>query len=235
MNLDCPFQTVREMLNMKIFVDTDSDIRLVRRIDRDTKQRGRDLRGVIEQYERHVKPAFDHFIAPTKVHADLIVPRGGENSVAIDLIVRHIRNQLIAKGHKLREELGTAAINDLNGNNGIEMPSTLHILPLTPQIWGLHTFIRNKDTPRDEFMFYARRLIRLIIEHALSLMSFEPITVQTPQGVAYVGKKCTTSMVCGVSLICGGEPLEEALNQVCKDVRVGQILIQTNRQTGGTP
>ena len=63
-------------MDMKVFVDTDSDIRLVRRLQRDIMERGRDIESVIEQYEKYVKPAFDYYIAPSMVHADLIVPRG---------------------------------------------------------------------------------------------------------------------------------------------------------------
>ena len=79
---------------MKIFVDTDADIRLSRRLKRDITNRGRDIKDVLEQYNRHVKPAFDYYIAPSMVHADLIVPRGGENEVAIKLIVQHVQVKL---------------------------------------------------------------------------------------------------------------------------------------------
>lgn len=72
---------------------------------------------------------------------------------------------LFQRGFKLREKLATA-------NFGIARPNSLHLLPSTPQIRGLHTFIRNKDTPRDEFIFYSKRLIRLVIEHALTLLPF---------------------------------------------------------------
>ena len=61
---------------MKIFVDTDSDVRLARRMLRDIEDRGRDLEGVIKQYEKHVKPSYTQFIAPSRVHADIVVPRG---------------------------------------------------------------------------------------------------------------------------------------------------------------
>lgn len=64
------------MMDMKVYIETDSDIRLARRLKRDIMERGRDLEGVIKQYEKFVKPAFDYYIAPTVVHADLIVPRG---------------------------------------------------------------------------------------------------------------------------------------------------------------
>ena len=74
-------EDIRNMLDMKIFVDTDSDVRLARRLKRDITDRGRDIHGVLQQYENHVKPAYDRFIGPTNTYADIIVPRGGENQV----------------------------------------------------------------------------------------------------------------------------------------------------------
>lgn len=79
---------------MKVFVDTDSDIRLARRLRRDISQRGRELEGVLKQYSSFVKPSFEHYIAPLMAHADIIVPRGGDNEVAISLIVQHVQTQL---------------------------------------------------------------------------------------------------------------------------------------------
>jgi uridine kinase len=85
---------LRELMDMKIFVDTDADVRLARRIRRDIKERGRDLEGVLTQYETFVKPSFDDYIMPTKKYADIIIPRGGANRVAIDLLVQHIKIKL---------------------------------------------------------------------------------------------------------------------------------------------
>lgn len=79
---------------MKVFVDTDADVRLARRLKRDISQRGRDLEGVLKQYMQHVQPSFYYYIAPLMVHADIIVPRGGDNEVAIELIVQHVHTQL---------------------------------------------------------------------------------------------------------------------------------------------
>ena len=81
---------MRDMFHMKLFVDTDADTRLSRRILRDISQRGRDLEGILTQYVTHVKPAFDEFCLPTKSYADVIIPRGIDNKVAVDLIVMHI-------------------------------------------------------------------------------------------------------------------------------------------------
>ena len=82
---------LRDLMDMKLFVDTDSDIRLSRRVVRDIRDRGRDLEGILTQYMQFVKPAFDDYVFPTKKFADVIIPRGADNKVAIDLIVQHIR------------------------------------------------------------------------------------------------------------------------------------------------
>jgi len=88
---------ILDFMDIKIFVDTDSDTRLARRILRDLRERGRELEGILQQYQKFVKPAFDEYILPTKKYADVIIPRGADNSVAIDLIVQHIILQLIQK------------------------------------------------------------------------------------------------------------------------------------------
>lgn len=213
------------MLDMKVFVDTDADIRLARRLKRDISMRGREIEGVLKQYSSMVKPAYSNYIAPTMAHADIIVPRGGDNKVAIQLIVQHVHTQLQLRGFKLRERLAHSYINQ-------PMPDSLHLLPTTPQIKGLHTFIRNQDTSRDEFIFYSKRLIRLVIEFALSLMPFKDVKIDTPQNVQYDGKRMAVKKICGVSILRAGETMEQAVCDVCKDIRIGKILIQTNQSTG---
>lgn len=83
-----------ELMDIKIFVESDDDIRFIRRLMRDVKKRGRTLDSVVEQYLSTVKPMFDQFIEPTKRHADIIVPRGGKNAVALDMILARIRSVL---------------------------------------------------------------------------------------------------------------------------------------------
>ncbi|CAO1423612.1 unnamed protein product [Diamesa serratosioi] len=217
---------ILKMLDMKVFVDTDADVRLARRLKRDISQRGRDLEGVLKQYSTMVKPAYSNYIAPTMAHADIIVPRGGTNKIAIQLIVQHVCSQLQLRGFKLRETLA----NSLTHNQ--PMPDSLFLLPETPQIKGLHTFIRNANTSRDEFIFYSNRLIRLVIEYALSLMPFKEVTVDTPQAVSYQGKRMASQKMCGVSILRAGETMESAVSDVCKHIRIGKILIQTNQMTG---
>ncbi len=80
------FRRVRELMDIKIFVDTPDDIRLMRRIRRDMAQRGRGLEEILLQYEKSVRPMHQVFVEPSKREADIIVPRGGENRIAIDII-----------------------------------------------------------------------------------------------------------------------------------------------------
>ncbi|XP_062933876.1 uridine-cytidine kinase-like 1 isoform X7 [Cynocephalus volans] len=219
-------KTLLELLDMKIFVDTDSDIRLVRRLRRDISERGRDIEGVIKQYNKFVKPAFDQHIQPTMRLADIVVPRGSGNTVAIDLIVQHVHSQL--EERKLRWDMAALA----SAHQCHPLPRTLSVLKSTPQVRGMHTIIRDKETSRDEFIFYSKRLMRLLIEHALSFLPFQDCVVQTPQGRDYTGKCYAGKQITGVSILRAGETMEPALRAVCKDVRIGTILIQTNQLTG---
>ncbi|XP_020570242.1 uridine-cytidine kinase-like 1 isoform X3 [Oryzias latipes] len=215
-----------KLLDMKVFVDTDSDIRLIRRLKRDISQRGRDVSGIIKQYNKFVKPAFEQYIEPTVQVADIVVPRGGENFVALDLIVQHVHSQL--EKRKLRWDISALA----SAHQGQPLPRTLSVLEASPQVRGMHTIIRNKETNRDEFIFYSKRLMRLLIEHALSFLPLEPVSVETPQGGVYEGKRLSGKRITGVSILRAGETMEQALMAVCKDIRLGKILIQTNHDTG---
>ncbi|WBW50334.1 uridine kinase [Peptoniphilus equinus] len=85
-------EEIRDLLDIKVFVDTDSDVRIIRRILRDLKERGRSLDSVIVQYMETVRPAHLQFIEPSKRYADLIIPEGGYNQVAIDLLGLKIQN-----------------------------------------------------------------------------------------------------------------------------------------------
>lgn len=85
---------LRDLMDIKVFVDTDDDIRIIRRIQRDMVERGRSLQSVIDQYLATVKPMYHQFIEPTKRYADIIVPEGGENTVAIDLLTTKVRDIL---------------------------------------------------------------------------------------------------------------------------------------------
>lgn len=82
---------LRDMCDIKIFIDTDADVRIVRRILRDVKDRGRSLESVIGQYLTTVKPMHEQFVEPSKKYADIIVPEGGYNKVALSMIIHRIK------------------------------------------------------------------------------------------------------------------------------------------------
>ncbi|HZG60616.1 MAG TPA: uridine kinase [Anoxybacillus sp.] len=90
-------ERLRNLMDIKVYVDTDADIRIIRRLLRDIKERGRTLESVIEQYVSVVRPMHNQFIEPTKRYADIIIPEGGHNHVAIDLMVTKIRTILEQK------------------------------------------------------------------------------------------------------------------------------------------
>lgn len=83
---------LRDMMDIKIFVDTDADIRFIRRLVRDVRDRGRTIDSVIEQYKTTVKPMHEQFVEPSKKYADIIVPEGGYNHVALNMIIEKIRS-----------------------------------------------------------------------------------------------------------------------------------------------
>ena len=85
---------LRELMDIKIFVDTADDLRFIRRLQRDVHERGRTVESVIKQYLDTVRPMHEQFVEPSKRHADVIIPEGGYNEVGIDLISGKIRAQL---------------------------------------------------------------------------------------------------------------------------------------------
>lgn len=89
---------LRDLMDIKIFVDTDDDVRIIRRIKRDMEERGRSLDSVIEQYLGVVKPMYHQFIEPTKRYADIVIPEGVSNVVAIDLINTKVDSILRSRG-----------------------------------------------------------------------------------------------------------------------------------------
>ncbi|MCJ7535776.1 MAG: uridine kinase [Anaerolineales bacterium] len=87
-------QALRDQFDVKIFVDTDPDIRFIRRLQRDIAERGRTTDSVIEQYQNTVRPMHLEFVDPSKRHADVIIPEGGRNTVAMDMVVARLRDLL---------------------------------------------------------------------------------------------------------------------------------------------
>ena len=87
-------QPLRDLMDIRIFVDTDADVRLCRRIKRDVNKRGRSLESVLQQYQNTVKPMHEQYVEPSKRYANIIVPEGGKNLVALDMIMGRIQRHL---------------------------------------------------------------------------------------------------------------------------------------------
>ncbi|CEF59313.1 Uridine kinase [Strongyloides ratti] len=216
-----------KLMDMKVFVDTDSDTRLARRLHRDVNERGRDVDSVLEQYLKHVKPAFDTFIAPGMKMADIIIPRGGENKVAIDLIVRQVKGQLAERGYDPTKCIINNRTLLTNHSMPEELPESLILLKQTRQIIGQITKIRNRECSREEFIFYSDRILSLLIEESMNHIPYIDHLVTMANGKVVCGRKKNVEL-CGISIMRAGETLEKALRNVIKDCKMGKMLIQTN-------
>ncbi|KAJ1346542.1 hypothetical protein KIN20_001359 [Parelaphostrongylus tenuis] len=221
---------INDMMDMKVFVDTDADVRLARRLNRDINERGRDIVGVLDQYFRFVKPAFEAYIAPGMKIADIIVPRGGDNDVAINLIAKQVMTQLIERGYD--QTVHSQCRHDLVNVDQIpdRLPDNLIIIRQTPQVRGLHTFIRDINTKRDEIIFYADRLTRILVEEAMNFMPYRDVEIELNSGQRVKGRR-QCAQICGVAIMRAGETMENSLRAVVKDCKMGKILIQTNDKT----
>ncbi|CAI7650977.1 unnamed protein product [Penicillium viridicatum] len=212
-----------EMLDVKIFVEADMDVCLGRRILRDVRERGRDIEGIIKQWFEFVKPSYTRFVEPQRPISDIIIPRGIENTTAIDMVVKHIQRKLQEKSDKHTEalrKLGLVAA-------AVELPSNVHVLPSTPQFVGMNTILQNPETEQEDFIFYFDRLVSILIERALDMTSYVSANVETPQGSTYLGLH-PKGTVSAVAILRGGSCMETALKRSIPDCLTGRVLIQTN-------
>ena len=134
-------QKRRTTMDIKIFVDADADIRFIRRLKRDMQERGRTADSVIEQYMTTVRPMHNEFVEPSKRHADVIVPHGGRNVVAIEMIAARIEKMLTvigsprAKSMTMRNKrLSIASMDDLDLDHKV----------LTSLLWAKATLARRR-------------------------------------------------------------------------------------------
>lgn len=128
------YPNIRDLCQMKLFVDSDADTRLSRRVMRDLQEYKRPLDHILNYYQKFVKPAFEEFCLPTKKYADVIIPRGADNMVAINLIVQHL-NDFLNNSHEMNQQqqqqengnssssssLSSMANNNNNSSSGIDL------------------------------------------------------------------------------------------------------------------
>lgn len=218
---------VLDLLDMKIFVEADADVCLSRRIVRDVRERGRTIEGTIKQWFSYVKPVFQRYVEPQREVADLIVPRGMLNKMAIQMIVNQIRQTLKEKSERHNEELEKLG----QQSEDYSLSDNAIILGDKPQILGVSTILRNPITSQVEFAFYFDRLTALLIEKALDCHNYRSAEITTPQGYKYAGIK-SAGKVSAVVILRGGSCMETGLKRTIPDCLTGRLLIQSNIRTG---
>jgi len=175
---------------------------------------------VLSQYDKFVKPSFDNYISPTKAFADLIIPRGHTNTVALHIIVEHLKLNLkdrgLSSGMQTPEEWG-------------EIPTNVVVLPPNNERKYIHTIIRDINTTRDDLIYHSERLFRLLVEEALNLLPYESVTVVTSTGAEFKGLQLT-SKICGISIMRGGSSMTDAFHKVVKNGIQGTVLIQSDQK-----
>ncbi|KAF2719067.1 uridine kinase [Polychaeton citri CBS 116435] len=221
---------VLEMLDLKVFAEADADLCLSRRLLRDVRERGRDIEGCIKQWFGFVKPNFHKYVEPQRNVADLIVPRGIENRVAISMMSDRVHKTLGQKSHKHQLEL--KRLGRVSQEAALSSNSNVLFLPQSNQVRGINTALMDSETSREDFIFYFDRLSVLLVERATENLDFRPHSVLTPvPNQKYAGLE-PVGEVSAVVVLRGGSAVETGLKRVIPDCKTGRMLIQTNFRTG---
>lgn len=230
-------ERVLDLLDLKIFIDTNFDICLARRLDRDIVDRGRDIPLIIQQWNKFVKPNYELHIKNTMRNADVLIPRGLDNTTAIDMLANTIRRQLAEKSKSHIEE-----INRLDGDmkhmwDTIETHPRVALVKQSNQMRAMHTILSSQSTPRDDFVFYFDRIATILVSRALDELSVvegmvAPKTVITPINTAFEGIEFGFDSVTAVTLIRGGECFQKALREAVPTMKLGKLLVQADSRTG---
>ena len=183
---------------------------------------------MIKQWFAYVKPVFQQYVEPQRELADLIVPRGMQNKMAIIMIVNQTKRILKDKSIRHNAEL------EKLGQQVKDEPLSKNIMELDrkPQIQAIATILRSPATINVDFVFYLDRLAALLIEKALDNHKFISARINTPvPGCHYDGLK-SAGKVSAVVVLRGGSCLERGLRRTVPDCLTGRILIQSNYRTG---
>ncbi|KFY29002.1 hypothetical protein V493_02598 [Pseudogymnoascus sp. VKM F-4281 (FW-2241)] len=194
---------------------------------RDIAERGRDAEGCIKQWFAFVKPNFERYVEPQRKVADIIVPRGIENTVAITMVTQYIERKLIEKSKAHRAELKKLGSDCENE----PLASSVSVLEQTSQLKGISTIIQDVDTSAEDFIFYFDRIAALLIEHALNNSNFRSKMIETPTKHVYNGYQ-RNGEPSAVVILRAGAAFETGLKRVIPDCKTGRILIQSNIRTG---
>ncbi|KAG7884267.1 hypothetical protein KL938_002139 [Ogataea parapolymorpha] len=220
---------VLALMDTKIYVDTDLDICYSRRLLRDIVERKRDIEGIIEQWEKFVKPSSVASVKPTMYNADIVIPHGSDNTKAIDMIIKHIRKQLQKKSEEHLAHLARLGrmVAPINYNN-------IKVLPKTNQLLGMKSIILNRETSNDDFIFYFDRIASTLISEALELVHYSPAPndIITPSGYRITDGVVQAQEVVAVNIIKSGDCFMRSLRKIIPEAIVGKVLIQSDSQTG---
>ncbi|TLD24375.1 hypothetical protein PspLS_06781 [Pyricularia sp. CBS 133598] len=187
------------------------------------------LEGIFALYDPRVLELLDmRFVDPQRKVADIIVPRGIENKVAITMMVQYIEQKLLEKSKQHRAALSRLQLESLE----TPLSSKVIFIEQTPQLRGIDTILHDIDTTSEDFIFYFDRLSALLIELALNNVRFESTTITTPQGYTYNGLRRAQGDVSAIVLERGGAALEVGLKRVIPDCKTGHIVIESNVRTG---
>lgn len=160
---------------------------------------------------------------PVSVSSSTVTtPRPTQQTNPRDVIVE---SRLVAPGSALNAQL--ASIHSLHPQKDLKLNNRFMLMPINDQICELQTVIRDKETSRGNFKFYADRLIRLVVEEGLNQLPIEQIQVTTPTGNMFQGIRYLKGN-CGVSIVRSGESMEQGLRDCCRSIRIGKILIESD-------
>lgn len=220
-----------DLMDLKIYVDADLDVCLARRLSRDIVYRGRALEGSLEQWERFVKPNAEQHLKPTMRDADAIVPSLTDNGVAIQLIINHIRSRLQQKSEDHLKELiklGYSGLTSVSDN------LSLHELEPTNQVKAIMTILLDKNTNRNDFVFYFDRMATILLTKALNdVPVYEQCEIQTPNGITVpYSLRCNFNLITAINLIEAGDCFMHSLKKTVPNIVTGKLLVQSDSQTG---
>ncbi|SCW00354.1 LAFE_0C02344g1_1 [Lachancea fermentati] len=225
-------QRLLDLMDLKIYVDADLDVCLARRLSRDIVSRGRDLEGCIKQWEDFVKPNADKFVKPTMKNADAIIPSMGNNGVATQTLINHIKSKLQLKSKKHLKEL--VKLGYIQNTKALSEMSNIHELEPTNQVLSLRTMLLDKYLTRDDFVFYFDRIATILVSRALDditcrkgsqIITPSNIVIDSPTVVEF-------DKVTAINIVRSGDCFMKSLKKTIPSIAVGKLLIQSDSHTG---
>jgi len=203
-------QKIRDIVDIKIFVDSEEDERLMNLLRSDCKL-GRNPYDILVDYENYYKPSYYKYVALKRKMCDIVVPFSvaEHSSVAIELIVNKIKSFCW----------------DLKSSESAQLPQNVTVIKQSPQVRAAFTILRDRLTYQSEFAFYADRIIFIILEQALSLIPHEKKTIKTRSGKEIDGMSPVNKVI-SVSINMGGCSLEHSLLSLQTGIGCGRIIIE---------